>query len=199
MAIYTKTGDDGTTGLFGGKRVKKYDAQIEAYGSVDELTSFIGIVIAKLPPSPSRHQDYGRQARLRRARKKEKDRELLAHIQKDLYEMMGVLCLPAGRQVGGTVELKAIEKHIQLFEKKIDELDKKLPKLTRFILPQGTETSSWFHVLRTVCRRAERNVVRFFNGQSLRDREIIVQYLNRLSDLFFMMARWYGKGKEVVT
>lgn len=176
MPIYTKTGDDGTTALFGGKRVKKYDAQIEAYGSVDELTSFIGLVIDKL------------------ATKKHK--KLLTLIQKDLYEMMGTLC-------GGTVSLADVKKHIKLFENEIDKLDKKLPKLTRFILPQGTEEATLFHVARTICRRAERSVVAMFDAGTANivpeKRAIIVQYLNRLSDLLFTLARYYNRGKEVST
>ncbi len=182
MPIYTKTGDSGETSLFGGKRVKKYDSQIEAYGSVDELSSFIGVVITKL--------------------KDKKHKDLLTIIQKDLYNMMGTLC-------GATVDLTPAEGHIKLFEKQIDTLEKKLPKLTRFILPQGTEMSAWFHVLRTVCRRAERSVVKFFDNNLPAGRQdrtikplsqkIVVQYLNRLSDLLFMFARLYSKGKEVVT
>lgn len=172
MSIYTKTGDDGTTAIFLGKRVKKYDLQIEAYGSVDELTSFLGVVISKL--------------------KKDKDKDLLTRVQKDLYLIMGVLC-------GGTVDLGAAKTRIVKFETDIDTLEKKLPKLTRFILPQGTEVSSWFHVLRTVCRRAERNVVYFFSRKTLPEQEIIVQYLNRLSDFLFMKAREYNEKKEVLT
>lgn len=175
MPIYTKTGDDGTTALFGGRRVKKHDAQIEAYGSVDELTSILGLVIAQVDS--------------------EKDAELLTDIQKDLYAMMGTLC-------GGVVDLSVVEKRISLFEKNIDELDKKLPKLTRFILPQGTETAAWFHMARAICRRAERAVVYYFSQSKSLDHannRIIVQYLNRLSDHLFMMARWHGRGKEIST
>ncbi len=175
MPIYTKTGDDGTTALFGGKRVKKYDAQIEAYGLVDELTSFIGLIIAKVDDKS--HKD------------------LLTHIQKDLYSAMGTLC-------GATTDLAGLSVRIKDFETTIDELDTKLPKLTRFILPQGTEEAALFHVVRTICRRAERAVVHFFSQPNKIDspqRQVIVQYLNRLSDLFFMIARWYGRGKEIST
>ena len=165
MPIYTKTGDSGETSLFGGKRVKKYDKQIEAYGSVDELSSHIGLVISRL--------------------KDKRHIELLTLIQKDLYIMMATLS-------GAKTELKDLKKHITIFEKDIDLIDKKLGKLTRFILPQGGEVASLFHIARTVCRRAERDVVRFSNNG------IIVKYFNRLSDLLFMMARWYGREKEVV-
>lgn len=191
MPIYTKTGDKGETSLFGAKRVKKYDPQIEAYGSVDELTSFIGLVIAKIPTSSSG---------LRGAGKNQNYKDLLTYIQKDLYSAMGTLC-------GATSNLSGLEERVITFEKTIDAIDKKLPKLTRFILPQGGEVASLFHITRTVCRRAERNVVHFFDQSATllptksgsAGRGIIVQYLNRLSDLLFMMARLYSRDKEVIT
>ena len=175
MPIYTKTGDRGTTALFGGKRVKKYDPQIEAYGSVDELTSFIGLVISKI--------------------KNKQDKIFLTNIQKCLYQMMGTLC-------GATTDLSNLESEVTKFEKYIDSVDKKLPKLTRFILPQGTEASAWFHILRITCRKAERNVVYYFeSNEAMKEssNESILKYLNRMSDLFFMMARMYNKGQEIVT
>ncbi|HEX7543096.1 MAG TPA: cob(I)yrinic acid a,c-diamide adenosyltransferase [Patescibacteria group bacterium] len=166
MSIYTRTGDAGTTGLYGGKRILKSDLQVEAYGSIDELTSFIGLVANKLI--------------------NKKDKLFLISLQKDLYQIMAVLS-------GAKIDLQFLfEKKVLSFENKIDELEKKLPKLTKFILPGGTEISSWFHILRVICRRAERNVVRFNNNI------IIVKYLNRLSDFLFVMARTYGKNKEIV-
>lgn len=174
MAIYTKTGDTGETSLFGGKRVKKYDQQIETYGCVDELTSYIGLVIAKL--TDTAHT------------------ELLTMIQKDLYTTMGVLC-------GATTDLFDLSVHVKQFESTIDEFDKKLPKLTRFILPQGGEVASRLHIARVVCRRAERCVVQFADKSNAHNQQlaIVIQYLNRLSDLFFIMARSYSKNKEIVT
>ena len=165
MSIYTKTGDDGTTALYGGKKLLKSDLQVEVYGSVDELTSFIGLVKDKI--------------------KNKNDKLFLISLQKDFYQIMAFLS-------GAKLDLKFLEEKVLTFEKKIDELEKKLPKLNRFILPGGTEISSWFQILRVICRRAERNVVRFNNNI------IIVKYLNRLSDLLFVMARNYGKNKEVV-
>ena len=166
MSIYTKTGDDGTTAIYGGKRLLKSDLQVEAYGSIDELTSFIGLVLNKLI--------------------NRKDKLFLISLQKDLYQIMAVLS-------GANIDSKFLfgEKALT-FENKIDELEKKLPRLNKFILPGGTETSSWFHILRVICRRAERNAVRFNNNI------IIVKYLNRLSDLLFVMARTYGKNKEII-
>jgi cob(I)alamin adenosyltransferase len=165
MSIYTRTGDFGTTGLYGGKRILKSDLQVEAYGSIDELTSYIGLIVVKL--------------------KNKKDADLLIEIQKDLYQIMGFLS-------GAKIDLSPLEKKITKFEQKIDLIEKKLPKLTKFILPDGTEISSWFHILRVICRRTERNVVGFNNNI------IIVKYLNRLSDFLFVMARNYGKNKEIV-
>lgn len=168
MAIYTKTGDDGTTALFGGKRVPKSNPQVAAYGSVDELTSFLGLIAAKINDS-STH-------------------ELLTLIQKDLYEIMGVLA--------GSGERPHLSNRVKEFEKGIDTMEKKLPKLYRFILPQGNEITSLFHVARAVCRRTERDVVAFFSNRP----SLIVRYLNRLSDLLFILARWYNKNqKEIVT
>jgi cob(I)alamin adenosyltransferase len=167
MPIYTKTGDLGTTGLYGGKRVLKSALIVEAYGTVDELSSFIGLVATKL--------------------KNKKDIEILISIQKDLYQMMAVLS-------GLKSSLDFLDGKVTGFENKINDMDRKLAPLRRFIIPGGTEISSWFHVLRVLTRRAERKVV----GLSSKKFQSTVKYLNRLSDLFFTMARIYGKGKEVV-
>lgn len=165
MSIYTRTGDSGTTSLYGGKRISKADCQIETYGLIDELTSFIGLVVTKI--------------------KNKNDIRLLINIQKDLYQIMGYLS-------GAKTDLFFLENKVLTFEKIIDEIEEKLPKLNKFILPRGTEVSSWFHVLRTICRRVERNMVKF------KSNILIVKYLNRLSDLLFIMARNYGKNKEIV-
>lgn len=174
MPIYTKTGDKGQTSLFGGKRLSKADIQIEAYGTVDELTSFLGMITVKIKPQI--------------------DKDFITYIQKDLYTIMGVLA-------GANSPIESLSERITLFEQKIDELEKKLPKLTRFILPGGTELAAWFHIARTVCRRAERNVVALHTTKQLNDTTIIlcIQYLNRLSDLLFTLARWYNKKNEIIT
>ena len=174
MSIYTRTGDKGTTSLFGGKRVSKSDPQVEAYGSVDELTSFLGLIISKLPPT---------------------NHELIT-TQKDLYKIMAYLS-------GAKTDLKFLKKRVKDFEKQIDRLDKKLPKLTRFILPGGNQLSAWFHILRVTCRRSERSVVKYFTSLSqpytLYPNPLVIKYLNRLSDLFFNLARFYNKGKDFLT
>ncbi|OGK38531.1 ATP:cob(I)alamin adenosyltransferase [Candidatus Roizmanbacteria bacterium RIFCSPHIGHO2_12_FULL_44_10] len=174
MAIYTKTGDKGTTALFGGKRVSKNNQQIKAYGVVDELSSVIGVVISK--------------------KIDKEDGEFLTTIQKNLYAMMGVLC-------NAKVSLDSLKSHTEATEDYIDEQEKTLPELRNFILPQGTEESAWFHVIRTVCRRAERSLVGFLtkdNSIEASQKEVMLQYLNRMSDLFFIMARKYNQGKEVL-
>lgn len=179
VRIYTKTGDKGKTSLFGGSRVLKSDLQVEAYGSVDELTSFIGLLAWKI--------------------KNKQKRLLLREIQKDLYKIMSHL------SGDSQVNLAYLDSQINKFEKHIDKLEEELPKLNKFILPAGGEESVWFHVLRTVCRRAERAVVGFFSNNGTMRSPVsndtgeqwhsgtILKYLNRLSDLFFMLARKYSK------
>lgn len=167
MSIYTKTGDKGKTSLYHGKRISKSSLQIEALGTIDELTSFIGLVSLKI---------------------KELDKKLLQDIQKDLYKIMSYLSEM-------NINLSFLKDKVKEFEIKIDQLDKKLPKLTKFIIPGGTELSAWFHILRTVCRRCERVVVKLKAKHYMLD---IIQYLNRLSDLFFILARFYSYGKEYI-
>ena len=173
MSIYTRTGDTGTTAIFGGKRLSKSDIQIEAYGEVDELTSFIGLVIAK-----TSHKD---------------EKELLTNIQKSLYQIMGYMA-------GAKIDVSQLSQEVIIFEKTIDAAEKTLPKLNRFVLPQGGEVSSLYHILRTVCRRSERNVVQWYLSKKEYDEmKTIIKYLNRLSDLFFTLARKNVEGEEVVT
>ena len=168
MSIYTKTGDDGTTSLYGGKRLSKSNPQVEAYGSIDELSSLIGLVISK----------------------NKKTKKFLTEVQKDLYQIISVLS-------GATINLGFIEKRVDYFEKTIDRLTKKLPKINNFILPQGSELSSWFHVLRTICRRTERTIIKYYSEYRILNNEYkIIQYFNRLSDLFFTLARHYNNQKE---
>ncbi|MEK7597124.1 MAG: cob(I)yrinic acid a,c-diamide adenosyltransferase [Patescibacteria group bacterium] len=172
MLIYTRTGDSGTTGLFGGKRISKADCQIESYGSIDELTSYIGLVVVKL--------------------KDKKDADFFVKIQKDLYQIMGFLS-------GAKTDLLFLEDRVLTFEKNIDLIEEKLPKLTNFIIPGGNEISSLFQILRVLCRKAERRNIDFFNKTTITNNQLtIIKYLNRLSDLFFDLARKYGKDNEVV-
>ena len=180
MPIYTRTGDKGETSLYGGKRISKADCQVETYGSIDELTSFIGLLVSKV--------------------KKSNDKELLINIQKDLYQIMSFLS-------GAKIDLSVLPTKVINFEKQIDSVEKKLPKLNKFILPGGNEISSLFHVVRVLCRKAERRNIDFFNQpfdfaqdkSTINNQQLtIIKYLNRLSDLFFVMARKYGQRQEVV-
>lgn len=175
VKIYTKTGDTGETSLFGGKRISKADLQVEAYGTVDELSSFLGLAHAKL--------------------KDRQWRKEIEDIQKDLWKIMAALS-------GSKDDLTFLSRRIAFFEKRIDKLTADLPVLRRFILPGGTEVSSLFHICRTVCRRAERRCVALLSGDlkfQTKNFKLIVKYLNRLSDTLFMYARYFAKGREVTT
>lgn len=165
MKIYTKTGDEGTTAIFGGKRVSKSDLQVEAYGSIDELSSLIGMVIAIIYDS--------------------QDQLFLTRVQKNLYQCMAHLS-------GSKTHVDFLMQETKKLEKNIDVMEEKLPILDRFILPQGGIEVSWLHIARTVCRKAERNVIRYKKEKN------IVQYLNRLSDFLFVMARMYTKNNQEI-
>ncbi|MFA5135953.1 MAG: cob(I)yrinic acid a,c-diamide adenosyltransferase [Patescibacteria group bacterium] len=170
MAVYTKNGDKGKTTLFGGKTILKSDLRVEAYGTVDELSSYIGLLSIKV--------------------NKKKDSNLFILIQKDLYHIMAYLAL-------GNTDLSSLSTHIKRFEKIIDSYETVLPRITKFILPQGTELSVEAHICRTICRRTERAVVRFFYSSKNSGQTLIIPYLNRLSDLLFTLARAYNT-KEIV-
>lgn len=162
MNIYTKTGDDGTTALYGGKRLLKSEAIVEAYGTLDELTSYVGVVLEQSP-------DHAR---------------FLTHIQKNLYTIMATVS-------GAQQPLEFLVDETKRLENEIDIQTKKLPGLRRFILPQGTLESAHVHVARTVCRRAERRLV------AIKTDSKICQYINRLSDYLFTLARTLACEKEV--
>lgn len=165
VKIYTKTGDKGETSLFGGTRIAKSDARVTAYGTIDELTSFLGLLIAYITDS--------------------ENKKYLSSIQKDLYTIMGELAGAPGKDT--------LPEKIEMMEKKIDRVEEKLKPLTRFILPQGGIISGHCHVVRTVCRRAERALVAISADMTC------IAYLNRLSDYMFVLARHYTEGEEVVT
>ncbi|OGU77698.1 MAG: ATP:cob(I)alamin adenosyltransferase [Ignavibacteria bacterium RBG_16_34_14] len=170
MKIYTKGGDKGETGLFGGERVPKDSLRIEAYGTVDELNSFIGLTLTEI-----------------------KDSEvirLLNRIQNILFTLGSDLAAPENENK--TYNIPRITKnHFEEIEKEIDKFDIRLNELRNFILPGGCKSSALLHICRTICRRAERRVVTLSNGVNLNP-EIII-FLNRLSDLFFVLARYENK------
>ncbi len=164
--IYTKTGDDGTTGLFGGGRVPKNSARIAAYGDVDELDSAIGMAAAATNDSWFT--------------------ALLHSIQSDLFVLGADLATPLETRSNYDIP-RISERDVTAIEKKIDEITKTLPELTHFILPGGNELGARFHLARTVCRRAERSVVHLAQAEEIGKFDLI--YLNRLSDLLFVLAR----------
>ena len=168
MKIYTRTGDAGETGLFGGGRVPKDDSRVSAYGDVDELNSAIGLARAT---APTDFHDA-----------------LLESIQRDLFSIGGHLATPDPDKVRAALEKATLaEGRVEVMEAAIDAADQELPPLRAFVLPGGTAKAAGLHLARTVCRRAERSVVRL--GHEADVHELFVVYLNRLSDLLFTLAR----------
>ncbi len=158
--IYTRTGDDGSTGLAGGARVSKNDPRIEAFGTVDETSSAIALILAE-PDVP------------------ESMRDMLLTIQNDLFEVGAELSFPEYGGVDAT--------RVEALEQSLDDLNGDLPPLKEFVLPGGDRAAAACHLARTVCRRAERRTVELAERDSVRPE--ILRYLNRLSDLLFVMAR----------
>jgi cob(I)alamin adenosyltransferase len=172
MKIYTRTGDSGDTALLGGKRVAKDDDRISAYGDVDELNSVIGLATAHEP----------RQMAL----------DLLEKIQADLFSIGANLASPNPENVKNALKKAKIDNAaIESLEKAIDDAEASLDPLKSFILPGGSLKAAQLHVARTVCRRAERSIVRLDAHTDVP--EIIVRYMNRLSDLLFVLARLANK------
>jgi cob(I)alamin adenosyltransferase len=165
MRIYTKTGDDGTTGLLGAERVPKHALRVEAYGSVDELNAALGVVRA--------HDGAGG------------FEDLLPGIQSALFRVGSELATADARMLEKLDRLADTD--IEALEQAIDRLDAALPPLTRFVLPAGVPLAAHLHLARTVCRRAERRVTALAEREAVEWR--LVRYLNRLADLLFVMAR----------
>ncbi|MBW2190802.1 MAG: cob(I)yrinic acid a,c-diamide adenosyltransferase [Deltaproteobacteria bacterium] len=167
MKIYTKTGDTGDTGLFGGARVSKASPRVEAYGEVDELNSAVGW--ARVAVS---NADLD---------------ELLNQIQNDLFEVGAELGSTEDRKKKSAMPLIA-EPQVEALERAIDKYEEGPPALTSFVLPGGSEGAARFHVARCVCRRAERSLVALGTQENLRGE--LFRYVNRLSDLLFVLARY---------
>ena len=164
--IYTKTGDQGETGLGDGVRVPKDHPRVAAYGSVDELNAVLGLLVLEADATLS---------------------TLLRGVQNDLFDVGADLCVPqTDGEVAGKV-LRVQAKQSERLEKAIDGCNEKLQPLRSFVLPGGGKAAAWCHLARTVCRRAERDVVSLSHGERVNPQ--VVVYLNRLSDLLFVLAR----------
>ncbi len=179
MKIYTKTGDKGKTSLFGGTRVEKYNLRIEAYGTIDELNSHIGLL---------RDQEIANN-----------DVKNLLKIQNELFTLGSMLATPKDKEKlkNGKDRLaipKITDNEIQFLETEMDKMNENLPVMTHFILPGGHATVSFCHIARCVCRRAERLVVKLSTSEEI---ELdTIKYLNRLSDYLFVLARKLTRDKQ---
>ncbi len=167
--IYTKSGDSGETALGDGTRVPKDHVRVRAYGGVDELNAILGLLLASGPPAET---------------------ELLRSVQNDLFDVGADLCLPQSADEGPGARLRVRPEQAQRLEQAIDRLNAALSPLTSFVLPGGSPAAAWAHLARTVCRRAERDVVTLGRSEPINGAVII--YLNRLSDLLFVLARVYN-------
>ncbi len=165
VKIYTRTGDTGDTALFDNSRVSKADPRVDAYGEVDELNAWLGLVRAH-PIDP----DLA---------------DAIVHIQRDLFAVGAQLADPAEKLADRVTKAFIEDAHVSRLEQLIDRLEQELPPLTRFILAGGSHAGSALHVARTVCRRAERRIV----GLAPQPDPLLIRYMNRLSDLLFVLAR----------
>ena len=175
--IYTGTGDKGTTSLVGGQRVSKAHQRIESYGTIDELNSFIGLLISAIEG--------------------EEDKEFLSFIQHKLFTIGSYLATDQ-ETTELKIESKVTPESISRIETEIDKIDGALPKLKAFVLPGGCRSASLAHVCRTVCRRAEREIYRLCENYPVE--EPVLVFMNRLSDYFFVLARKeciQNNGKEI--
>jgi len=182
MKIYTRTGDKGQTSLFGGKRVSKASERVDTYGTVDELNSAIGVVIAQMLHGRWQMGDVKNE---------------LEAIQHDLFAIGSYLASPGNKnQEAG---ISKLGKRVEFFESRIDAMTKELPELRNFILPGGGVAGAQLHMTRTICRRTERRIIRLTKKEKI-DNGVII-YFNRLSDLLFTMARFVNhkeKKKETI-
>lgn len=172
MKIYTKTGDKGQTSLIGGTRVPKYHQRIEAYGTLDELNSYLGLI---------RDQDIDQPTR-----------DILIEIQDRIFTAESLLAADPEKEVKALPSL--FEEDIHLLEQHIDEMNSKLPEISTFILPGGHQAVSLCHIARCVCRRAERITIKLVEDQpETLMGETVIKYLNRLSDYLFVLSRKFTK------
>ncbi len=172
MKIYTKTGDNGTTSLFGGTRVPKHHIRIESYGTIDELNSWLGLI---------RDQKIDAHSK-----------KIVISVQEKLFTVGAILAtdpekatLKSGKERLNISKIDTAD--IELLEKEMDKMDAQLPQMTHFILPGGHTTVSYCHIARTICRRAERLAAHLFESEPFDER--VLHYINRLSDYLFVLAR----------
>ena len=170
--IYTKSGDHGETGLGDGQRVAKDHPRVTAYGDVDELNSVLGLLLTNVP-------DYV-------------EKELILRVQNELFDLGADLCVPMQPNENPDQVLRILPAQYERLEKDIDRLNEHLEPLRSFILPGGSPASAWLHLARTVCRRAERALVTLMKMENIGEHPMI--YLNRLSDLLFVMGRVANDG-----
>jgi len=166
MKIYTRTGDDGTTGLIGGSRVKKHNIRLEAYGTIDELNSYIGLIRSMQTDLPTD--------------------KILEIIQNKLFVIGANLATDESISLIKR-QLPCQKADIELLENEMDEMNTSLPELRNFILPGGCQASSFCHVARTVCRRAERHIVELSENKEVDSN--LIKFINRLSDYLFVLSR----------
>ena len=174
MKLYTRSGDDGSTGLFGGGRVHKDNPRVEAYGCVDELNGFLGWARCAVTVSEKRHSPF------------EILDSILTTMQSRLFDLGADLATPGGSKHENKIQRINAE-HVTLAEQWIDEVDAQNSPMTNFVLPGGTELAARLHIARTVCRRTERAMVRLSHDEPVNPQAII--FINRVSDLLFAMAR----------
>jgi cob(I)alamin adenosyltransferase len=178
MKLYTRSGDDGTTGLFSGARVSKNHPRIEAYGTVDEFNACLGVAIAACGGRPEELAI----------------KTILDQVQSRLFDIGADLATPEGSSNESKIE-RITPGHIAEVEHWIDEIDSKNDPLATFIMPAGTELAARLHLARTVCRRAERLMVGLSHSEQVG--EALIRYMNRLSDMLFAMARLVNKASGV--
>ena len=173
IKVYTKTGDNGETSLFSGERVPKHNVRIKAYGTIDELNSFVGLL-----------KDYVEEKKIK---------EVLHNIQLKLFSIGSILASPGDKNFSEKVKIE--KKDVEYIELEIDRLNKDLPELKNFVIPGGHKTSSYSHVCRSICRRAERKISKLNNKSSVDSN--ILAYVNRLSDFFFVLSRFLKHSDNV--
>lgn len=175
MKIYTKTGDKGETGLFGGERVSKHSTRLDAYGTVDELNSFLGLAILEV-----NNQEI---------------KSIIKVIQQKLFVVGSDLATPQTEKNEKLKITRTPDEYIDETEKLIDKFESQLDELKNFILPGGSKGSALLHICRTIARRAEREIVALKNTEEIGNN--IVIFLNRLSDLFFVLSRFENKYSNI--